>query len=47
MGCRLIAQRAGLYAGWELLLVHPQSLLIEKLMMKLRTKAQSCLSSPN
>ena len=25
----------------------PQPLLIEKLMLKLRTKAQSCLSSPN
>jgi hypothetical protein len=33
--------------GWNSLLVRPQPLLIEKLMLKLRTKVQSCLSSPN
>src|SRR5690242_8146830 len=43
---RYVALRAGLYAGWELLFVRPQLLLIENIKLKLRTKVESCLSSP-
>ena len=40
-------QRAGLSAGWELLFVRPQLLLIENIKLNLRTKVESCLPSPN
>jgi hypothetical protein len=40
-------QRTGLYAGWEIEFRLPEPLLIKNIMMKLRTKAQRCLSSPN
>jgi len=40
-------QRAGLYAGCELLFVRRQPLLIENIKLNLRTKVESYLSSPN
>jgi hypothetical protein len=40
-------QRTGLYAGWEIEFRLPELLLIENILMKLRTKVQRCLSSPN
>jgi len=39
-------QRAGLFAGWELEFRLPEPLLIENILMKLITKVQECLSSP-
>ncbi len=38
-------QRAGLYAGWELEFHLPGPLLIENILMKLSTKADSYLSA--
>jgi hypothetical protein len=40
-------QRTGLYAGWVLAFRLPGPLLIENILMKLRTKVQQCLSSLN
>ncbi len=40
------AQRTGLYAGWELEFRLPGPLLIENMMMKLKTNVEHCLSSP-
>jgi len=34
-------QRAGLYAGWELLFVRPQPLLIENIKLNLKTNPDS------
>ena len=41
------SQRAGLYAGWELLFVRRQPLLTENIKLNLRTKVEICSSSPN
>lgn len=38
---------AGLCAGGELNCVCPQPLLIENMLLSLRTKVECCLSSPN
>jgi hypothetical protein len=46
--CRVnCLQRTGLYAGWELAFRLPGPLLIENILLKVRTNAQRCLSSPN
>jgi len=40
-------RRTGLYAGWELVFRLPEPLLIENILLKLRTNVQQRLSSPN
>ncbi|ULQ53352.1 hypothetical protein [Flavihumibacter fluvii] len=40
------AQRTGLYAGWEIEFRPPWPLLIENILIKVKTNAQQCLSSP-
>jgi hypothetical protein len=39
-------QRTGLYAGWEIEFRLPEPLPIENILLKLKTNAQYCLTSP-